>query len=77
MDRQGQKGSITVFLSLVCILFLSLICVSVESARVQGAKAQSANIAGMGNFSLFAEFDRTVQYFFSGWNVWKRNLPDR
>lgn len=60
MDRQGQKGSITVFLSLVCILFLSLICASVESARVQGAKAQSADIAGMGNFSLFAEFDREL-----------------
>lgn len=60
MGRRGQKGSITVFLSLVCILFLSLICASAESARVQGAKAQSANITGMGNFSLLAEFDREL-----------------
>lgn len=60
MDRRGQKGSITVFLSLVCILFLSLICAAAESARVQGAKAQSANITGMGNFSLLAEFDRKL-----------------
>ena len=60
MDRRGQKGSITIFLSLVCILFLSLICAAAESARVQGAKAQSANITGMGNFSLLAEFDRKL-----------------
>lgn len=57
MDRKGLKGSITVFLSLTCILFLALICAAVESARVQGAKAQAANITGMGNFSLFGEFE--------------------
>lgn len=60
MDRYGQKGSITVFLSLVCILFLSLICAAVELARIQGAKAQTANIAGMGSFSLFGEFEKTL-----------------
>ena len=58
MDRHGQKGSITVFLSLTCILFLALICAAVESARVQGAKAQTANIAGMGTFSLLGEFEK-------------------
>ena len=58
MDRQGQKGSITVFLSLTCILFLSLICAAVESARIQGARAQAANITGMGNFSLLSEFEK-------------------
>lgn len=57
MDRQKQKGSITIFLSLTCILFLSLICTAVESARVQGARAQAANIMGMGNFSLLGEFE--------------------
>ncbi|MCD7766603.1 MAG: hypothetical protein LUH53_08865, partial [Lachnospiraceae bacterium] len=51
------KGSITVFLSLACILFLALICAVTESARVQGAKAQSANITGMGTFSLLSEFE--------------------
>lgn len=60
MDRYGQKGSITVFLSLACILFLSLICAVVESARVQGARAQTANITGMGNFSLMGEFEREL-----------------
>lgn len=60
MDKHGQKGSITVFLSLSCILFLSLICAVVESARVQGARAQTANITGMGNFSLLGEFERDL-----------------
>lgn len=60
MYREGQKGSITVFLSLVCILFLSLICTAAESARVQGARAQTANLTGMGNFSLLAEFERNL-----------------
>lgn len=53
-----EKGTITVFLSLTCILFLALICSVVESARVQGARAQTANIAGMGNFSLLGEFEK-------------------
>lgn len=54
------KGTITVFLSLVSILFLSLICTAVESARVQGARAQVANIADMGNYSVFGEFERLL-----------------
>ncbi|MCD7834141.1 MAG: DUF5702 domain-containing protein [Lachnospiraceae bacterium] len=58
MNRNACKGSITVFLSLACILFLSLICAVTESARVQGAKAQSANITGMGTFSLLSEFEK-------------------
>lgn len=57
MDRWGLKGSITIFFSLTCILFLSFICAVIESARVQGAKAQTANIMGMGNFSLLGEFE--------------------
>ncbi len=60
MDRKGLKGSITVFLSLACILFLALICASVESARVQGARAQAANITGMGSFSLLGEFEKEL-----------------
>ena len=60
MDRHGYKGSITVFLSLACILFLSLICAVVESARIQGARAQAANITGMGSFSLLGEFEKDL-----------------
>lgn len=52
-----QKGSITIFLSLTCMLFLALICTVIESARIQGAKAQTANMIGMGNLSLLSEFE--------------------
>lgn len=58
MGGRKEKGSITVFLSLTCILFLALICTAVESARVQGAKAQTANITGIGNFSVLGEFEK-------------------
>lgn len=60
MCREKEKGAITVFLSLTCILFLALICSVVESARVQGARAQTANITGMGNFSVLGEFEKEL-----------------
>lgn len=60
MNRKGWKGSVTVFFSLTCILFLCLICSVVESARVQGARAQTANITGMGTFSLLGEFEQKL-----------------
>lgn len=60
MNREEMKGSITVFLSIISILFLSLLCAAVESARVQGAKTQTANIMGMGNFSLLGEYENAL-----------------
>ncbi len=57
MGRKSFQASITVFLSLVCILFLALICAATESARMQGAKAQSAAVTGMATFSLMSEFE--------------------
>lgn len=54
------SGSITVFLSLLCVLFFSLICTAVESARVQGARTQTANIAGMATFSILGEFEKPL-----------------
>ena len=60
MHKEGWKGSVTVFFSLTCMLFLAVICTVVESARVQGAKAQTANILGMGNVSLLGEFEREL-----------------
>lgn len=60
MAKYKAKGSITVFLSLISVLFLSLICTSIESARVQGARAQTANIADMGNYSVFSEFEKQL-----------------
>lgn len=60
MGRCQLKGAITVFFSLVSILFLSLICTTVESVRVQGARAQAANIADMGNYSVFGEYEKKL-----------------
>ncbi|MDD2957338.1 MAG: DUF5702 domain-containing protein [Lachnospiraceae bacterium] len=60
MNRYRAKGAITVFLSLISILFLSLICTAIESARFQGARAQTANIADMGNYSVFGEYEKKL-----------------
>ncbi len=60
MKRYSEKGAITVFLSLVCILFLSLLCTAVESARVQGCRAKAAAALDMGMFSVLGEFEREL-----------------
>lgn len=60
MERCRAKGAITVFLSLISILFLSLICTVIESARIQGARAQTANITDMGNYSVFSEYEKQL-----------------
>ena len=54
------KGTITVFLSLISILFLSLLCTAIESARIQGARAKAAAALDMGLFSVFGEFENEV-----------------
>lgn len=60
MNRHGEKGSITVFLSLIAVLILSLICTSIESVRVQGARAQASNLASLGNYSVFGEYEKKL-----------------
>ena len=54
------KGAITVFLSLISVLFVSLFCTAVESARIQGARAKAAAALDMGMFSVFGEFENRV-----------------
>lgn len=54
------KGTITVFLSLVSVLFLSLLCTAAESARVQGCRAKAAASLDMGMFSVMGEFEREL-----------------
>lgn len=51
------RGTITVFLSLVSVLFLSLICTLVESARLQGARAWAAAVVDLGIYSVFGEYE--------------------
>ena len=48
-----NKGTITVFLSLISMLFLSLFCTMAESVRVQAARFQAAAAFDMGLFSIF------------------------
>lgn len=60
MNGYRYQGTITVFLSLVCVLFLSLICTLVESARLQGVRAWAAAVTDMGLFSVFGEYEREL-----------------
>ena len=60
MKTYRCKGTITVFLSLISVLFLSLLCTTVESARIQGVRAKAAAALDMGIFSIFGEFENQV-----------------
>ena len=60
MKTYRCKGTITVFLSLISVLFLSLLCTTMESARIQGARAKAAAALDMGLFSVFGEFENRV-----------------
>lgn len=60
MKRYRCRGTITVFLSLVSVLFLSLVCTMVESARLQGARAWAAAVTDMGIFSVFGEYSTEI-----------------
>lgn len=54
------KGHITVFLSLILTLILSVVCTTIESARLQGARMQLQNITDMGIYSVFAEYNKDL-----------------
>lgn len=59
MGCHKPKGAITVFLSLVSVLFLSLICTLAESARTQGARVKAEAVLNMGLFSVFGEYEKS------------------
>ena len=58
--RPGPDGVITVFFTLLSILFLGLIFVLIESARYQGARAQAANNTDMAHYSAFSEYEQLL-----------------
>lgn len=60
MNRHYGKGAISVFLSLISVLFLSLLCTAVESARIEGCRAKAAAALDMGMFSVMGEFERAL-----------------
>lgn len=55
-----REGHITVFLSLILTLILSVVCTTIESARLQGVRMQIHNITDMGIYSAFAEYNRDL-----------------
>lgn len=60
MKRYYGEGAISVFLSLICVLFFSLLCTAVESARIEGCRAKAASALDMGMFSVMGEFERAL-----------------
>lgn len=57
---QQCKGAMTVFFSILSVLFLSLACTLAESVRVQGAKVKAEAVLDMGIFSVFGEYEREL-----------------
>ena len=60
MGCHRPKGAITVFLSLVSVLFLSLICTLAESARTKGARLKAAAVLNLGLFSVFGDYEKKL-----------------
>lgn len=56
----AKKGSVTVFLALVLSLMLSLVCTSLESARMAAARTQMLSSLDVGLYSLFGQYDKTL-----------------
>ena len=55
-----QKGEITVFLSLILALFTGLICVLIESARLQLIRMNVEGVMDAGLNSCFGEYDQEL-----------------
>ena len=50
----------TVFFSVLTVLFLALISAMAESVRVQGARAKAASVLDLGIFSVLGEYERDL-----------------
>ena len=58
--RTTWHGSVTVFFSLTGVLVLGLLLAVTEAVRIQGAKAQTASLEGVANFSVLAEYEKNL-----------------
>lgn len=56
----AKRGSVTVFLALILSLMLSLVCTSVESARMAAARTQILSSVDIGLYSLFGQYDKAL-----------------
>ena len=54
------KGVITVFVTLLSVVFLSFIFMLLESARYYGVRAEAAAAADNANFSVFGQFEKEL-----------------
>ena len=60
MGKRRYKGSITVFLSLIMVVFFVFACSILEGIRIQGTKVRAAACLDMGLFSVFGEYERKL-----------------
>lgn len=60
MGRRRYRGSITIFLSLMLVLFLSVVCTVLEGIRIQGSKVRAVACLDLGLFSIFGEYEREL-----------------
>ncbi len=55
-----SRAVITVFFTLLCAAFIGFAFILIESVRFQGARAQAAAVADMGNYSVFGEYEKKL-----------------
>ena len=58
-----EKGSITVFLSLILVLLFSFLLTALETARITGATAYISMIAQLSGESLLAHYYSPLLFF--------------
>ena len=51
------NASITVFFSLLSVVFLAFTFTIVEAVRISGARAQCTDLAAIANWTLFSEYE--------------------
>lgn len=59
-EKRAYRGSMTVFFSVLTVIFLALISAMAESVRVQGARAKAASVLDLGIFSVLGEYERDL-----------------
>lgn len=60
MKNRVQKGSITVFLSLLLVLLISVVTASLESAHLAAVKSQISVGSEAAMYNLFARFEKSL-----------------
>ena len=60
IPERKANGVISVFFALLTPIWLGLLFFLIESARIQAARVQIANITDLGHYSLFSEFEKAL-----------------